>query len=155
LSSHRSTPEPHRVKKFLAALFLVVGCSQNKLRTDIATLTAEAARVDTVRIVDSIAVVRDGVTVNAVRDTLLLNLTDTVLVKRFITRVDTLKLSCDRCTASAARVSAVNAKLRQTNAKLVTRLDRTVWFQKKLLGGYALLASLAIVYAVARRLRLF
>lgn len=144
------------VSKFLVALlFVLSGCATQKLRTDIAALTAEAARIDTVRIVDSIAVVRDGVTVNAVRDTLLLHLTDTVLVKRFITRVDTLKLSCDRCTVSAARLSAVNDTLRRANAKLVTRLDRRAWLQSLTLKVSFVVGTITAIALVVNRVRLF
>jgi hypothetical protein len=143
------------VTKFLAALLLVGCASTGSLRTDVATLTAEAARVDTIRIVDSIAVVRDGVTVNAVRDTLLLNLTDTVLVKRFITRVDTLKLSCDRCTASASRLSAVNDTLRRANAKLVARLDRKLFWSSVVKQLFVGVSGVLVLLVIAGRLRLF
>ena len=141
--------------KFLLALLLVAGCATGKLRTDIGRLTAEAARIDTVRITDSVAVISNIVTVDSLRDTLLLHLTDTVKVKHFITRVDTLKLACERCTASAARMSAVNDTLRKANASLVKRLDRKL-FWSSLTGRAAVLVGAVLALAlVAARLRLF
>ena len=143
------------MKTFLLALVLVTGCATGKLRTDVARLTAEAARIDTVVRVDSVAVIHNIVSTDSVRDTLLLNLTDTVLVKRFITRVDTLKLACEQCTISAARMRAVNDTLRKANATLVKRLDRKLFWtgvlRQALIGAVIVL----ILVAIASRLRLF
>lgn len=144
----------------VGALLFLSGCaSQGKLRTDVAVLAAEVARVDTIRVRDSVAVVREVVTVDSLRDTLLLHLTDTVKVKQFITRVDTLKLACERCTVSAAQLSVANDNLRRANARLVTRLDRSLWIQKQFVRVYGLLATAAIGYilyaAFASRLTRF
>lgn len=54
--------------------------------------------------VDSVEVVRNVRQVSHTRDTLLLNLTDTVAVKEYIYQTDTLTVSCLACTASAARL---------------------------------------------------
>lgn len=58
--------------------------------------------------VDSVEVVRTVRQVSERRDTLLLNLTDTVRVKEFIYSVDTLREACLRCTESAARLRVVS-----------------------------------------------
>lgn len=142
------------MKSLVLALLLVTGCATGTLRTDIGRLTAEAARADTVRIVDSVEVVRTIVATDSVRDTLLLNLTDTVLVKKFITRVDTLKLACERCTVSAAHLSAVNDSLNRANATLVKRLDRQLWWQKRMTEVAVYTTVLTAGYFVLSRLRL-
>jgi hypothetical protein len=141
--------------KFLLALLLVTGCATGQLRTDVARLTAEAARIDTVRITDSVAVISNIVSTDSIRDTLVLNLTDTVLVKRFITRVDTLKLACERCTISAAQLSAVNDTLRRANAKLVARLDRKLFWTGVLRQALIGVVIVLVLVAIASRLRLF
>lgn len=142
------------MKSFVLALLLVTGCATGKLRSEIGRLTAEAARADTVRVVDSVEVIRNIVTTDSLRDTLLLNVTDTVLVKRFITRVDTLKLACERCTASAARLSVVNDSLNRANAKLTKRLDRQLWWQKRATEAAVYATVLTAGYFLLSRLRL-
>jgi hypothetical protein len=138
------------VKRLLVLVLLVTGCfahrSEGALRDRIAVLSVDVARADTVRIRDSVVVVRTITATDSLRDTLLLHITDTVKVKQFITRVDTLKVACQRCVESSARLSALNDSLNRANAKLVTRVDRRslgtlLW----LLGAAAVFGAIALV----------
>lgn len=103
-----------------AALFAVLVYERNA--------ESEAAQVlyryDTVRVVDSVEVVRSVTRNRTLRDTLLLNVTDTLAVKAYVYQTDTLREKCMACIASASQVStAGKAVIEAARPKFRDRLN--------------------------------
>lgn len=88
------------------------------LRARIDTLTVHVAEADTVRIRDSIRVVRNVYFLDTVRQTVLEHLTDTLRVREFIRQTDTLRLACMACVASASRLKVVTDSLNMAHIQL-------------------------------------
>lgn len=97
------------MKTLVAALvvllaFAFVGLKDARQQRDAAKAAEEIAQaryaeaaVQSERVADTVT--RDVVKVRTLRDSVLLLKTDTALIQKFVYRVDTLVVSCERCAA--------------------------------------------------------
>jgi hypothetical protein len=77
--------------------------------------------------VDSVEVVKWATKTRTVRDSLLVQITDTLLVKSFIYQTDTLRTACLACTASASQLRTVADSLNHVNDSLIRALTPSKW----------------------------
>lgn len=111
------------------------------------TLIVRVAQADTVRVRDSIRVIHTVHALDTVRQTVLDHLTDTLTVKEFVYKTDTLRAACLACTASASRFKKATDSLNAANAQLIRQLERKSRWQTVLpiatgIGGFLLGAKL-------------
>lgn len=129
-------------------LILAVDALRPSPRPRIDTLTLRIAQVDTVRVRDSVRVVRTVHALDTIRQTVLDHITDTVIVKEYIARTDTLRAACLACVASASLYKQVSDSLNTENARLIRQLDRRAKWQK-----YLPLASGIVGFTLGAKLR--
>lgn len=129
-----------RIELLIATLLLVgIGVLAQSLKE--ARETRLRARLDSAKVqvrVDSVYVTRRVESVRTLRDTLLTRLTDTLLVKEYVDRVDTLVKSCLDCTRSASvAVHTADTLLRITKPRFRDRFGVTAGYGVTASGGVA------------------
>lgn len=123
------------------------GRETSALRARSQGIVEQLVRVDTVRKTDSVKVVRLVRALDTVRQTVLDHITDTVIVKQYIARTDTLRVACLACVASAAKLSVVADSLRAVNADLLRATQSPKWHK------YLPLAAGIVGFTLGAKLR--
>lgn len=117
---------------FVAAVFVGIATYLDKQRADeqarerISILQARVAEAETQRVVDSVEVIKRVTVTKTLRDSVLLRLTDTVLVQKLVYQTDTLAETCLACVASAARLKVSYDSLTRFQDSLL-RSRRPSW----------------------------
>lgn len=100
-------------------------------RRERSVLQAKFAEAATQTRVDSVEVVKWATKTRTARDSLLVQITDTLLVKSYVYQTDTLRENCLRCTQSASRLRTVADSLNHVNDSLIRALTPSKWAKAK------------------------